>query len=400
MRYLFLFVIACVLSAAPALAGNVTWTNASGGNWSNSGNRDTGTVPGPADDVFIELSGTFTVTLDIDADINSLSIGGAGGAQTMVAVGRNLSLAAAGLINTIGILQFTTSTIGGTGVLTNNVTQAHTISATFEINTYVIGANGHLCYSVNGGLNWTPESPGITETLTSVSFANPSFGFAVGANGTIYHWNGTSWIVQSVGSNIAFQNVYAIGDVAYAVGFGGAVWFYNGVNWAPLSAGITVDLYALHFFNQNFGYAVGAGDVLTYCSQLLGDGDPTNDRLVKKLAKKVNKRKMIKAGQVPAGNILYKGLTGSGFDWSFGFIPEQFEPAQNYPNPFNPVTHINFALPEDSHVTVTVYDILGHEVLTLVNGFYTAGRHQAKFDDGSWPRDCISIAFRPENITD
>ncbi|MBI2417256.1 MAG: T9SS type A sorting domain-containing protein [Ignavibacteriales bacterium] len=52
---------------------------------------------------------------------------------------------------------------------------------------------------------------------------------------------------------------------------------------------------------------------------------------------------------------------------------------QNYPNPFNPNTAINYQLAESGKVTLKVYDILGNEVITLVNEEQAAGRHQAVF---------------------
>lgn len=62
--------------------------------------------------------------------------------------------------------------------------------------------------------------------------------------------------------------------------------------------------------------------------------------------------------------------------------PDAFKLEGNYPNPFNPQTSIRFALPEASHVRLTVYDALGREVKTLVNGMLDAGRHDATFDAG------------------
>ncbi|MDP4176183.1 MAG: T9SS type A sorting domain-containing protein, partial [Bacteroidota bacterium] len=65
--------------------------------------------------------------------------------------------------------------------------------------------------------------------------------------------------------------------------------------------------------------------------------------------------------------------------------PMNYSLFQNYPNPFNPITIINYSLPEDQKVKLKVYDMLGKEVITLVNEFKNAGSHTAKFDASSLP---------------
>ncbi len=60
--------------------------------------------------------------------------------------------------------------------------------------------------------------------------------------------------------------------------------------------------------------------------------------------------------------------------------PVEFNLAQNYPNPFNPTTTIEFSLPAASEVTLTVYDMLGKEIATLVNDVKSAGTHSVTFD--------------------
>jgi hypothetical protein len=54
-------------------------------------------------------------------------------------------------------------------------------------------------------------------------------------------------------------------------------------------------------------------------------------------------------------------------------LPEEFALGQNYPNPFNPSTQIRYALPEQSRVTITIYNMLGGKVRTLVNDYQDAG---------------------------
>jgi hypothetical protein len=82
-------------------------------------------------------------------------------------------------------------------------------------------------------------------------------------------------------------------------------------------------------------------------------------------------------------------------------VPSSFQLEQNYPNPFNPGTAISFQLPAPSarqtasglgaegsatsYVTLKVYDVLGREVVTLVDGTRTAGFHTVHWDASSMP---------------
>ncbi len=83
----------------------------------------------------------------------------------------------------------------------------------------------------------------------------------------------------------------------------------------------------------------------------------------------------------PVGCLLYfpGGIVSVG-DPRVGVIPEDFELAQNYPNPFNPSTTISYTLPRAGHVNVVVYDVLGRQVMNLVNEMQPAGQHHAVFD--------------------
>ncbi|MEK7729202.1 MAG: family 10 glycosylhydrolase [candidate division KSB1 bacterium] len=61
-------------------------------------------------------------------------------------------------------------------------------------------------------------------------------------------------------------------------------------------------------------------------------------------------------------------------------VPQTFTLYQNYPNPFNPVTTIAFDLPTPGFVRLKVFDVLGREIVTIIEHDMPAGRHQAPFD--------------------
>ena len=63
-----------------------------------------------------------------------------------------------------------------------------------------------------------------------------------------------------------------------------------------------------------------------------------------------------------------------------GLIPDEFALHQNYPNPFNPVTTLRYDLPETDFVNITIYDMLGREVKTLINQTQDAGYRSVIWD--------------------
>ena len=66
-------------------------------------------------------------------------------------------------------------------------------------------------------------------------------------------------------------------------------------------------------------------------------------------------------------------------------IPRTFVLSQNYPNPFNPITEITFGLPEDSHITLAVFNSLGQQIAVLADGQRGAGQHRVIWDGAGFP---------------
>ena len=66
-------------------------------------------------------------------------------------------------------------------------------------------------------------------------------------------------------------------------------------------------------------------------------------------------------------------------------IATRYELGQNYPNPFNPTTHIRFNIPETANAKLTVFNVMGEEIATLVDGVMQAGGHTVSWNAASMP---------------
>ncbi len=82
--------------------------------------------------------------------------------------------------------------------------------------------------------------------------------------------------------------------------------------------------------------------------------------------------------------LIGRGLQPTGINAEYN-ESYKFELYANYPNPFNPTTKIKYQLPELSNVKLTVYDVLGREIKTLVNAEKPAGSYEVEFDGNGLP---------------
>jgi hypothetical protein len=80
-------------------------------------------------------------------------------------------------------------------------------------------------------------------------------------------------------------------------------------------------------------------------------------------------------------------------------LAEDYYLLQNYPNPFNPTTKISFSIPNSSHVSLKVYDILGREVAVLADKIFSEGRYEFEFNAINLPSGTYIYRLRTENKT-
>lgn len=81
-------------------------------------------------------------------------------------------------------------------------------------------------------------------------------------------------------------------------------------------------------------------------------------------------------------------------------VPSRFEVFQNYPNPFNPATVIRYQLPVEGRVTLRVYDLLGRDVATLVDGIERPGYREVTFDARGLPSGVYWYTMRAEGFVE
>ena len=74
-------------------------------------------------------------------------------------------------------------------------------------------------------------------------------------------------------------------------------------------------------------------------------------------------------------------------------IPITYLLHQNYPNPFNPITSLRYDLPEDGVVNITIYDIMGRIVKTLVNDSQTAGYKSIQWNAANDRNESVSAGL-------
>jgi serine protease len=81
-------------------------------------------------------------------------------------------------------------------------------------------------------------------------------------------------------------------------------------------------------------------------------------------------------------------------------LPTVYSLGQNYPNPFNPVTTISYAIPEAGKVSLKIFDLLGREILTLVDRDQTAGTYRESFDASRLPSGVYFYKLTSGNFSD
>ena len=260
-------------------------------------------------------------------------------------------------------------------------------------NGWAVGAGGRIVKTTNGGNTWFLIPSGVVQELRSVQFADVNEGWAVGLGGVILHSidGGASWSIQN--SNTS-ENLFGVSFVNNVQGW---VAGENGTLLVTNNGGVPVELVSFtadvngylvnlswitvsELNNQGFEIERKTTDYRKKIGFVNGNGTTTemqyysftdNIRLVNNVEK------------------IYYRLKQIDFDGTYEYSnevaieilqPDSYLLKQNYPNPFNPSTIISWQLAESNFVTLMVYDVLGNEVVSLINEEKSAGNFEVEFN--------------------
>lgn len=290
---------------------------------------------------------------------------------------------------------------GNSWIETNTLTSYHLRDVTFiDQNTgwvlgYYLGLphTSAVFKTTDGGSTWSEQTFGVDESFSSISFADEMNGWIVGgqsspSNSYILHTTdgGENWEYLVSPTNEYLVKVFFFNNNAgWAVGASGTIIATENtvpVELTSFTASVTENnvtlLWETATETNNSGFEIFRADesnVFEKLSFIEGSGTTTQKKSYSYTDKNVS-----------AGNYSYQ-LIQVDYDGTrnelepvsvevAGASLNEYKLSQNYPNPFNPVTNIQYTLPASGNVTLSVFNAIGEEVLSLVNEFKEAGSHQ------------------------
>ena len=214
------------------------------------------------------------------------------------------------------------------------------------------GTNGNkLMYSTDGGSTWSTQTI-ISLSSYAVWFNDANNGIAggstTGGDKTIN--GGTTWTPLIINPllNNNWTGITGVGSNWWVTSFTNVIWgsTNGGTTWAA-------------------SYTAATGHQYRHIAK----------------ARTGNNLYAVKGAGAPGQVTKYTAPTG--INLISGEVPSDYNLSQNYPNPFNPTTNIKFSIPTQGFVTLKVFNSLGKEVATLVNGNTSVGTYEVNFDAGS-----------------
>jgi hypothetical protein len=167
-----------------------------------------------------------------------------------------------------------------------------------------------------------------------------------------------------------------------------ATWihtFYDSLFWASPGGDFSITASAVMNIDAVGFYTWGSTSAMVADVQDWLDNPSTNfgwlligNEITNQTTKRFETKENTVEANRPVLTVYWSGPSSAGD--ADGVIPISIELRQNYPNPFNPETRIEFTLNENQHVVLKVYNLMGEEIATLVNGFESVGEKRVSWD--------------------
>lgn len=216
------------------------------------------------------------------------------------------------------------------------------ISFVDEYTGYICESDSIIWKTTNGGTTWNSIDVPDFYSMEKIEFQNESTGWLTANKFYKTENGGANWEVVS-DNQFDLSDSFILNESIWLIGSdvnGGWLQYSdnNGESWAEFSL-TNRELNSIFMLNEETGWIAGQAGLVMGTSNIVNVNDNFS-----------------------------------------GEITNKFQLSQNYPNPFNPSTQIEYNVPYAGEVVIKVYDILGREVATLVNGFVNAGKHTATFN--------------------
>jgi photosystem II stability/assembly factor-like uncharacterized protein len=238
-------------------------------------------------------------------------------------------------------------------------------------------------FTTNGGTNWTLSTLGLTGTAVFVS------GFAVSTDKQFVIATGSANLPSIARSTNGGTSFSVLNTGAGVTGYCTMQWIH-GSNICYLSAGTGAAGCIKRSSNAGVNWTqMSTGSIFGGTSQHLDYFKEANN--------------VIHLYMIATDGSVIRYRDSSllvGINVNTGNVPNEYKLEQNYPNPFNPATTINYSLPKASHVTLKIYDVLGNEVMAIVNEYKNAGSYSASVDGANLSSGVYFYRLEAGNYTD
>ncbi len=272
-------------------------------------------------------------------------------------------------------------------------------------NLFAVSNRRSIYKSVDGGATWNEiivTYPGTSGILSFAASGNKFLAVLEGDGSVLSTDGGINWSLTNSISNIS--QIYKLENDIWGIGAGfTGIFKFNSTsnlwenNYLPSSFSLPISIGANEtklistfgdFLTGNRKY-YSSNDFGNSWTELTPDTIGLVNNITSRFAVTANSSFYF-AGSWKNTN---KGISYSVFRLPIALTSSSFEKntpkglhlEQNYPNPFNPTTNIEFSLPQFSHVSLMIFDMLGNEVKSLINSSKEAGNYQVSFNASSLP---------------